>query len=275
MAHLRLPWRSSRLLSVSASGHVDIVSLASPREDRGQLGVSVASAADVDQDGADDVVVGARLADPGSAPRDVARAYVFSGRDGSALFELASPDEQARRQLRLRSGWRRWRPGGALRLHRRGLMREPGRQSPGRRIRLRLQRPRWASDRLHRVSRRGAERPDRHCRRWRRRSRWRRVGRCGRGRRLRRTLARVPRRRARLRFRRSERRATDRARFSERDIGRAVSAARCLAPATSASMVTGTCGSGRPARRLDRAGRVYVCSGKDCRPAVDARAART
>jgi hypothetical protein len=60
----------------------------------GQFGVRVAAAGDVDQDGFGDLVVGAPGEDPGASPILAGRAYLFSGRDGSVLLELASPHEE-------------------------------------------------------------------------------------------------------------------------------------------------------------------------------------
>jgi hypothetical protein len=61
----------------------------------GSFGVSVSAAADVNNDGSDDVIVGAYLEDPGGGPTDAGRAYVYSGRIGVLIYELASPNEQA------------------------------------------------------------------------------------------------------------------------------------------------------------------------------------
>jgi hypothetical protein len=53
------------------------------------------AACDVDHDGFPDVLVGAYREDPGTSPLDAGRAYTFSGRDGSLLFQLKSPNQQA------------------------------------------------------------------------------------------------------------------------------------------------------------------------------------
>lgn len=67
----------------------DNVTLMSPNEEgSGWFGYSVAAAGDVNHDGSPDVIVGAWFEDPGTSPSDAGRAYVFSGQDGSLLFEL-------------------------------------------------------------------------------------------------------------------------------------------------------------------------------------------
>jgi hypothetical protein len=69
--------------------------LASPNEENnGNFGFSVGGAGDVNQDGVPDCLVGAWNESPGPSPIQAGRAYVFSGRDGSTLFQLASPNEQ-------------------------------------------------------------------------------------------------------------------------------------------------------------------------------------
>jgi hypothetical protein len=69
--------------------------LVSPNEEEdGFFGTSVSGAGDANQDGHADVIVGAEYEDPGTSPPSAGRAYVFSGLDGSLLFELASPNEK-------------------------------------------------------------------------------------------------------------------------------------------------------------------------------------
>jgi hypothetical protein len=71
-----------------------LLELVSPNEEQGSyFGESVAGAGDVDQDGFADLIVGAWREDPGASPQDAGRAHVFSGRTGSPLLELASPNE--------------------------------------------------------------------------------------------------------------------------------------------------------------------------------------
>jgi hypothetical protein len=72
-----------------------LLELVSPNEEaQGQFGFAVAGAGDINRDGFADVIVGASDEDPGTSPDDAGRAYVFSGQDGSVLFELTSPNEQ-------------------------------------------------------------------------------------------------------------------------------------------------------------------------------------
>ncbi len=59
----------------------------------GDFGISVARVPDVDNDGADDLLVGADREDPGSSPTDAGRAYLFSGASGALLFTLVSPHQ--------------------------------------------------------------------------------------------------------------------------------------------------------------------------------------
>ena len=60
----------------------------------GLFGTSVAGAGDVNHDGVPDLLVGARIEEPGPSPFGAGRAYVFSGQDGSVLFQLASLNEE-------------------------------------------------------------------------------------------------------------------------------------------------------------------------------------
>jgi hypothetical protein len=67
----------------------------SPNEElSGLFGSSVSDAGDVNQDGFADVIVGTNGEDPGTSPQDAGRAYVFSGQDGSLLFQFVSPNEE-------------------------------------------------------------------------------------------------------------------------------------------------------------------------------------
>ncbi len=57
-----------------------------------EFGYSVSGAGDVDNDGHDDVVIGAPLEGPTTNPPNRGRAYVFSGNGGGLLFTLTSPE---------------------------------------------------------------------------------------------------------------------------------------------------------------------------------------
>jgi hypothetical protein len=82
------PSGAGRAYSFSGRNGGLLYELASPNEaTRGGFGTAVAGAGDVDADGAPDLIVGTLGEDPN-------RAYVFSGRNGSLLFQLTSPDPE-------------------------------------------------------------------------------------------------------------------------------------------------------------------------------------
>jgi hypothetical protein len=69
--------------------------LMSPNEEAdGYFAVSVSGAGDVDDDGRDDIIVGASNEDLPGSPNDAGCAYVFSGTTGECLDTLVSPNEQ-------------------------------------------------------------------------------------------------------------------------------------------------------------------------------------
>ncbi len=69
--------------------------LASPNpETNGWFGYSVSGAGDVDDDGCDDVIVGAYREDTGASLWSSGRAYVFSGATGETLYTLVSQYEE-------------------------------------------------------------------------------------------------------------------------------------------------------------------------------------
>jgi hypothetical protein len=65
-------------------------------EERGDFGSTVLGLEDIDGDGRGDFVVGARFEDPGDAPTNAGRAYVFSGATGTLLYTIVSPNEESR-----------------------------------------------------------------------------------------------------------------------------------------------------------------------------------
>jgi hypothetical protein len=72
-----------------------LLTLLSPNEEPGgNLGCWVSGAGDVNNDGADDLLVGARNEDPGSSPSSAGRAYAFSGLTGAVLYTFASPNQE-------------------------------------------------------------------------------------------------------------------------------------------------------------------------------------
>lgn len=60
----------------------------------GSFGGTVAGVADLNGDGRGDIVVGAWAEDPGAAPTDCGRVYIFNGANGAVLRTLASPNAQ-------------------------------------------------------------------------------------------------------------------------------------------------------------------------------------
>ncbi len=71
-----------------------LYTLTSPNEEEwGGFGFSVCGVADVNNDGFDDVVIGAYGEDTGAGAADAGRAYVFSGQTGTVLYTLVSPHE--------------------------------------------------------------------------------------------------------------------------------------------------------------------------------------
>lgn len=71
-----------------------LFSLKSPNEEMNGGFGSVSGAGDVNMDGIPDLIVGAAYEGPGASPDGAGRAYLFSGADGSLLFELMSPNEE-------------------------------------------------------------------------------------------------------------------------------------------------------------------------------------
>jgi FG-GAP repeat protein len=87
------------LLAVSASGQTiggsyDTVYQLDGLAAYDSFGEIVAAAGDVNQDGFDDLIVGARLADPGGRT-DAGSAFVFSGADGSLIYQWNGASAQS------------------------------------------------------------------------------------------------------------------------------------------------------------------------------------
>ena len=83
--------------SISAFPQFVSTTLTSPNAIfQGNYGVAVSGAGDINGDGYDDVMIGARSED--ATYSDAGRAYIYNGKDGSLLFALTSPNIQS-------SGW--------------------------------------------------------------------------------------------------------------------------------------------------------------------------
>ncbi|MEM8600388.1 MAG: FG-GAP-like repeat-containing protein [Bacteroidota bacterium] len=89
------PENAGRAYVFSGDGGTLLYTLISPNEEAfGEFGISVSDAGDVNDDGFDDVIVGASFEDPGFSPVEAGRAYVFSGKNGGLLYTLVSPNEE-------------------------------------------------------------------------------------------------------------------------------------------------------------------------------------
>lgn len=64
-------------------------------ESNDAFGIAVCGMPDVNGDGFGDVLIGASGADPGGAPADSGRAYIFSGANGAFIRSIGSPNAQA------------------------------------------------------------------------------------------------------------------------------------------------------------------------------------
>lgn len=77
------------------NGDSAIMTLWSPNaEINGWFGYSISGAGDVNNDMYDDIIISARMEDPGISPTNAGRVYVFSGFDGSVIYELKSRHEK-------------------------------------------------------------------------------------------------------------------------------------------------------------------------------------
>lgn len=89
------PLLSGRVHLYDAGTGAHVRTLVSPNEEFvGGFGIDVAAVPDVDDDGYNEVLVGAYQESPGTDLLNVGRAYLFSGRTGVLLHPFASPHEQ-------------------------------------------------------------------------------------------------------------------------------------------------------------------------------------
>ncbi len=89
------PSGAGRAYIFSGASGVLLRILASPHQETdGAFGCSVSGIPDVNGDGRGDVIVGAKRENPGSAPVDSGRAYIFSGATGVRLRTLNSPGQE-------------------------------------------------------------------------------------------------------------------------------------------------------------------------------------
>jgi hypothetical protein len=77
-----------------ATGTVYFSFLSPDGEQGGRFGSSIAFGGDVDNDGWQDVLVGAPEESPGKSPYGAGRVHAFSGQTGALVYSLISPNEQ-------------------------------------------------------------------------------------------------------------------------------------------------------------------------------------
>lgn len=89
------PYAAGRVHVFSGASGAWLYSVASPIEESvSAFGWTAAPAGDADSDGVPDLIVGAYLEDPGTAPSNAGRAHVYSGATGTLIATLVSPNEE-------------------------------------------------------------------------------------------------------------------------------------------------------------------------------------
>ncbi|MGE0478901.1 MAG: dockerin type I domain-containing protein [Phycisphaerae bacterium] len=90
------PDRVGRAYLFSGASGALLATLASPNAELGgEFGYSVAGVPDSTGDNRGELVVGAWLEDPGAAPADAGRAYLYNGATRTLIATLASPSDEA------------------------------------------------------------------------------------------------------------------------------------------------------------------------------------
>lgn len=85
-----------RAYLISGADGVRLRTFSAGAPESGDLfGSSVAGLPDMNGDGRGDIAIGAALADPGGAPTDSGRAFIYSGATGAFLRGMASPKQEA------------------------------------------------------------------------------------------------------------------------------------------------------------------------------------
>ncbi|MBI1193558.1 MAG: hypothetical protein GC205_10330 [Bacteroidetes bacterium] len=89
------PYAAGRVHVFSGATGLILYSIASPMEESVSLfGWTASAIGDADSDGLPDIIVGAYLEDPGTAPSNAGRAHVYSGATGALIATLVSPNEE-------------------------------------------------------------------------------------------------------------------------------------------------------------------------------------
>ncbi len=89
------PYAAGRVHVYSGATGAWLYSVASPIEESvSAFGWTASPAGDADMDGVPDLIVGAYLEDPGTAPSNTGRAHLYSGATGALIATLVSPNEE-------------------------------------------------------------------------------------------------------------------------------------------------------------------------------------